>query len=206
MAEPGPTQPMSGETFDAIIERSQDTLYRYARKLTNDSELAKDVVQNALIAAWLGRSEEPFAVRADAEQRVRQEAPSFDALDGAIRAWLLKAVYWQARSAVRREARHRHMPALFLEELPDLTDNERMGLSDQEIDNLALHTALARLPAVTRHCYTLHVVHGLHEQEISAIVHLPAQRVKERIRYAGDRLAQALRAVRVHAPKGVEKQ
>ena len=166
------------DAFGILIDRHRDGATRLALRILRSRADAEDVVQEALLHAFLDlaelRDHDRFVAwllgivmnLAKTRLRMRREVPVEDWSGGrAIRGFVWMDV--EPPPDVRQEAR----------ELHDLVWN-----------------ALAELPAEQQETVQLHYVDGLRVWEIAALVGVPAGTVKARLHRARGRLRRALAA------------
>jgi RNA polymerase sigma-70 factor (ECF subfamily) len=134
-------------------------LFSYANTITNDPELAADVLQNALLAAWRGA----------------------DAFRGgsSLRTWLFGITRRQALKSIRRT----HPEFVDADELighpaPD-PEPEELALAAAQRDDVA--TLLARLSPVHREILSLIFFHELAYEEAATVLGVPIGTVKSRL-------------------------
>jgi RNA polymerase sigma factor (sigma-70 family) len=162
--------------FGALIERHRGAALRLARRLVSASHEAEDVVQEALLQAFLSLD--------------RLRAPE------RFCGWLLGIVVNLARSRRRRPV------AYSLDDLaggrpindPALLDPMPSPLVVQE--SLEMHRlvdeAVAALPAEQRAAVQLHYVEGLKLWEIASLLGAPLGTIKARLHRARAQLRQSL--------------
>ena len=166
------------DAFGILIDRHRDGATRLAMRILRSRADAEDVVQEALLHAFLDlaelRDHDRFVAwllgivvnLAKTRLRMRREVPVEDWSGGrAIRGFVWMDV--EPSPDVRQEAR----------ELHDL-----------------VWSALAELPAEQQETVQLHYVDGLRMWEIAALVGVPAGTVKARLHRARGRLRRALAA------------
>src|SRR5262245_90290 len=166
------------DAFAVLIERHRDGATRLAMRILRAPVDAEDVVQEALLHAFLDlaelRDHDRFAAwllgivvnLAKTRLRMRREVPVDDWTGGrAIRGFVWVDV--EPTPDARQEAR----------ELHDL-----------------VWKALVELPAEQQETVQLHYVDGLRVWEIAALVGVPAGTVKARLHRARGRLRRALAA------------
>ncbi len=144
-------------------------LYAYAVRLTRNSTVAQDVVQETLIAVWQGAA------------RFRGE--------GRVIAWLLGIVHHKALNAIRRQA-----PALSEQEVEGMPD-AGAPLDDQMQGQERARLLRAGLEALSlKHRTVLELVfyQGLRLSEVAEICGCPVGTVKSRLSYAQAHLRRVL--------------
>ena len=147
----------------AFVRRYQRRVYGLALSMVNDSSLAEDIAQEALIRAW-------------------RHAPVYDTRRGSVAAWVLTITRNLSIDALRLK---RATPT-------DPDDFINMGLASAEIDpdQAALDADVARrlkaalidLPAEQRRAVVLASFYGLTAKEIGVREAIPLGTAKTRIR------------------------
>ncbi len=144
-------------------------LFAYALRLTRNQALAEDVVQDSLVAAWLGAS------------RFRGQ--------GRVLTWLLGIVHHKSLNAIRRTS-----PSSLdddAEQVPDdtagldeqMVGHEQSALLRQGLDSLSLNHRLA---------LELVFYQGLNLNEVAEVCQCPVGTVKSRLTYAKEHLRRIL--------------
>ena len=161
--------------MDAVFTHS-DALYRYALRLTGDSDVAADLVQDALTRAY------------DAFDRLRP--------DTNHRAWAYTIVRNLYLSRLRRAGREASLdePDEIVDEgavgalsaLVRRDDGYRHGFEDQVL------AALSALPEAQRSAIILCDVEGLRYEDIAGVLGCPVGTVRSRIHHARKRLRLVL--------------
>jgi len=159
--------------FEALVERHQAAVYRFARVLARDDAGAEDAVQETFAAAWKGA------------RRFRGEAP--------VRTWLFTLV----RHAVERQGGPSPEPGepLSLEEICRAAGWGATGdrLADRLADHELLQRALAALSLSDRALLILRDLEGLRTEEAAEVMGLPEGSLKTRLHRARLRLLARLR-------------
>jgi RNA polymerase sigma-70 factor (ECF subfamily) len=134
---------------DSLVRRYLGDVYAVTLRVLQDTELAQDAAQDALINA----------VRA--LHRFRGEA--------SFRTWLLRIALNAARTIARRQMRRREVP---LDEVQERAADEIDAASVVAMHDEAERAArvLAQLPEKQRMAVTLRVTQGLSYQEIGAVL------------------------------------
>jgi RNA polymerase sigma-70 factor (ECF subfamily) len=153
--------------FAALVESRLDRLFRTASAMLNSESDARDVVQEAFLAAWQHLP------------RLR-EASAFD-------AWLNQVTRNRCRDVLRRRRRSREIDLSGVEAVtPDSTD------AVAEI--AALSGAFDRLNADQRMILVLHHLHHLGVAELAAQLGIPVGTAKWRLHAARRALERAMEA------------
>ncbi len=145
-------------------------LFAYAYRLTGSEQVAEEVVQDALLAAWKGAG----SYRGDARAAT----------------WLLGIVHHQALNAVRRK----RLPTQELEGAAQVTDHAAGPEAQTEAGERcrALRQALDRLSREHRAVLELVFYQGLSLAEAAEVMGCPVGTVKSRLSYAKANLREAL--------------
>ena len=153
---------MGGGPRDAALQELHDRhaaeLWRFAMRLTQDRQLAEDVVQEVLLKAW----NDPGLGQRD---------------DGAARAWLFTAsrnlIIDRWRSAAARREQRTAEPV-----------EEVVGDSTSVVlDRWLIADALSSLSAEHRAVISAAYFEGRSVADISARLHIPEGTVKSRLHY-----------------------
>jgi RNA polymerase sigma-70 factor (ECF subfamily) len=160
--------------FDALVQRHQGAVFRFARMLSRQDADAEEVLQETFLAAWRGAA------------RFRGES--------AVLTWLLAI----ARRAVLRQTRRRvGEPAEFdsLEALGSAAGwgDPRAGGLPRLDDRLELERALSTLAASDREVLVLRDVEGLSTSEAARVLGVEDAALRARLHRARLRLAARLR-------------
>jgi len=143
-------------------------MYAFALRLTGDSHLADDVVQDSLVAVWQG------AKRYQHNSRVL--------------TWLLGIVRNKALNILRRRT---HIPIDKIGEISDNTPSPDDHATKNEQSRL-LHDELQKLPLEQRSVIELVFYQGLSLDETAYVCGCPLGTVKSRLNYAKATLRGAL--------------
>ena len=153
--------------LEYLYDRYKTMAYSIAYRITNDSTLAEDVVQDAFLGAW-------------------RNAARYEVGRGSVRTWLLSIVHHRAIDAVRRRKPASELP----EEAEGMRTPEPLTLPDVwgevsgRLDAGAVQTALTALPALQREALELAYFGGLSQTEIAERTGVPLGTVKSRVRLA----------------------
>lgn len=155
------------EAFETIVQPELADLRRLATAVVLDREVADDVLQDSLVAAWRGLGE--------------LRDPAF------FRTWLRRIVINRARNAVRRPRTLRLVEAVRASDPQNLGDP-----SDEWSDAVALEAAMRELKPDLRICAALYYLEGRQVAEIADLLGIPEGTVKSRLHTARARLREAL--------------
>jgi RNA polymerase sigma factor (sigma-70 family) len=159
----------SGDTtaFAELVETYRPRLQRLALRLVRDGDDAEDVVQEALLHAYLGLTQLRDPVR--------------------FGGWLSAIVVNVARMTLRRRrANDRALTRAFVEPAPLATDDGTAAL---------VRRSIALLPRPEREAILLHYVDGLSCEEIGAVLGRTSGAVRVRLHRARARLRLELAGV-----------
>ena len=160
----------------ALYDRYQAQMYGLAMRITRDSGLAQDAVQEAFVGIW-------------------RNAGRYAAARGSVRTWMLSIVHHRAIDALRRRRSTTGLPDgddydPFLV-APDIWP-EVAGALDAEM----IRAALGGLSAEQREVIELAYFGGFSQSQIAERVGIPLGTVKSRSRLALRALRRALEAAR----------
>ncbi len=155
----------STEAFSRLVERHQQVLRGFLRRICGDWVQADDLAQETFIVAWsrIGRL----------------------TTGSSVRGWLCGIGYNKHLSAVRSAARERARGAIY--------EAERDPTVDAAIeDRLTLKRAMTDLPAEQRACISLCLAAEFSHAEAAEALALPLGTVKSHVTRGRARLLQAL--------------
>lgn len=149
--------------LEDLYDRYKTMAYSIAYRITNDSTLAEDVVQDAFLGAW-------------------RNAARYVEGRGSVKTWLLSIVHHRAIDAIRRRRPTTDLPdgdtALPAPlTLPDVWAEVSAGL-----DAAMVRAALESLSDVQREALELAYFSGLTQAEIAEWTGTPLGTVKSRMR------------------------
>jgi RNA polymerase sigma-70 factor (ECF subfamily) len=155
---------MSRKSYNEWVDSFSDAIYRFALKNTQDSEQAKDIVQDAYEKLWLKK----------------------DHIDSTkAKAYLFQIV----SNLLIDRSRRTKLSNAFHEQLTIRTSS----VYTESIDlKKTLEEALAKLPDIQRHVVLLRDYEGYSYEEIGAITSLTEQQVKVYIFRARQKLRSLL--------------
>lgn len=142
--------------FDALIERWHQPLWRYARRLTGDDEMAGEVTQDVWLRVVRGIS------------RLREPA--------RLRAWLFGIGRRVLMDRLRLKYAAPDLVDLDADALPAARHDDHL-----EDDLEAMQQGLLRLPIVERDTLTLFYLRELSLVEVADILGVPVGTVKSRL-------------------------
>ena len=166
---------LAGDTapFAILVRRHQDRMFRHARGMTGDADVAADLVQDAFVRAYthLGRCEDP----------------------DRFGAWCFRILANRCKDHLRSPARRTEV----FEEALIATGgtSETMRLMEQAEIRAAVDAALAELPPPQRAAFLLKHVEGRSYEEMSELLAASVPALKMRVLRAREALQQRLRGV-----------
>ena len=151
------------DALEELYGRYKTMAYSIAFRITNDTTLAEDVVQDAFLGAW-------------------RNAARYVEGRGSVKTWLLAIVHHRAIDAIRRRRPTIELPDLELPPpaaftVPDVWAEVATGL-----DADTVREVLTVLSDVQREAIELAYFGGLTQQEIADRTATPLGTVKSRIR------------------------
>lgn len=163
--------------LDDLVAEHAPSCYRVALSIVRDPAQAEDVVQEALVKAWMGFD------------TYRGDAP--------VRHWILRITHNTAVSALRRRRDEPVADVAALESDGSAATRVHRGVEREVLGRLAadrLWRVLADLDDVSRAVVVLREVEGMTYEEVAATVGLSLPTVKTRLfrarRILADRLEE----------------
>ena len=151
------------DALEELYDRYKTMAYSIAYRITNDTTLAEDVVQDAFLGVW-------------------RNAARYVEGRGSVKTWLLAIVHHRAIDAVRRRRPTAELPDLELPPPAALTEPDVWMEVAAGIDAELVQRALAALSEVQREALELAYFGGLTQQEIADRTETPLGTVKSRMR------------------------
>jgi RNA polymerase sigma-70 factor (ECF subfamily) len=151
------------EALQDLYDKYRTMAYTIAYRITADTALAEDVVQDAFLGAW-------------------RNAARYAEGRGSVKTWLLAIVHHRAIDAVRRRRPTTELPDREDAPPPTMTLPDIWPEVAANLDREAIVAALEALSAVQREAIELAYFGGLTQQEIAARTGAPLGTVKSRIR------------------------
>ena len=163
------------DALEDLYDRYKTMAFSIAYRITNDTTMAEDVVQDAFLGAW-------------------RNAARYVEGRGSVKTWLLSIVHHRAIDAIRRRRPTTELPDLELPPpaaftLPDVWAEVAAGL-----DADTVREALGVLSDVQREAIELAYFGGLTQQEIADRTGTPLGTVKSRMRLGLLAMRRALEA------------
>ncbi|MET1232267.1 MAG: sigma-70 family RNA polymerase sigma factor [Candidatus Limnocylindrales bacterium] len=159
--------------IEALYERYSSMAFGLATRITRDSALAEDVVQDAFIGVW-------------------RSASRYAGSRASARTWLLSIVHHRAIDAVRRRRPTTELPEADAASPSSLIVDDAWPEVAGRLDRVAIADALATLPSVQREAIELAYFGGLTQLEIAERTAAPLGTVKSRVRLGLLALREAL--------------
>jgi len=149
--------------LEILYDRYRTIAFSIALRITNDSALAEDVVQEAFLAVW-------------------RNAAGYRQSRGSVKTWLMAIVHHRAIDAVRRRKPVSELPEEEFESSADLQGPDVCTEVMADLDAVEIHRAIAALSQVQGEAIRLAYFGGLTQQEIAERTGTPLGTVKSRIR------------------------
>jgi RNA polymerase sigma-70 factor, ECF subfamily len=151
------------DALEELYDRYKTMAYSIAFRITNDTSVAEDVVQDAFLGAW-------------------RNAARYVEVRGSVKTWLLAIVHHRAIDAVRRRRPTTELPDAELPppealRMPDVWADVAASLDADTVQG-----ALGTLSDVQREAIELAYFGGLTQQEIAERTATPLGTVKSRMR------------------------
>jgi RNA polymerase sigma-70 factor, ECF subfamily len=177
LADPDLAAALVAGSQDALAElydRYAPLAYGVALRVLGDPARAEDVVQEAFMKIW-------------------NNAASFDAQRGSLRAWLLTAVRNRSIDYLRGRSGHERREMELQPELAEVNPRSdpwrQVSLS---LERSAVLEALSSIPAEQRQAVELAFFGGYSQSEIADMTRVPLSTVKGRMRLALEKLSSYL--------------
>lgn len=149
--------------LEELYDRYRTMAYSIALRITGDSGMAEDVVQEAFLGAW-------------------RNAARYAADRGSVKTWFLAIVHHRAVDAIRRRRPTVELPEREAVPPPSLTTPDLWSEVAGRLDRTEIERALGTLSEVQRQALELAYFSGLTQQEISDRTGTPLGTVKSRMR------------------------
>ena len=151
------------DALQELYDRYRVMAYSIALRITSDSSLAEDVVQDAFLGVW-------------------RNASRYVEGRGSVKTWVLAIVHHRAVDAVRRRRPTTELPEREDIPPPQLTVPDIWPDVAAELDRAEIAAALATLSPAQREAIELAYWGGLTQQEIAERTGAPLGTVKSRVR------------------------
>jgi RNA polymerase sigma-70 factor (ECF subfamily) len=152
--------------FERIAMPHTRSLLRVARRLTSDHDVAEDLVQETMLAAWRGFHQ----FRSGTNER----------------AWLFRILINAVHARGRKLRATPPMSTIAGHDFPDVSGDAAVPAAEE------IARALEQLPLEQREVFLLGVVEGFTGQEIAAILSIPIGTVMSRMSRGRRALRSAL--------------
>jgi RNA polymerase sigma-70 factor (ECF subfamily) len=159
-------QVAAGDTggLEALYDRYHAMAYALALRITTETGLAEDVVQDSFLGVW-------------------RNAARYDEPKGSVRGWLLAIVRHRAIDAIRRQRNGVALGDQADDTLPaSLTIPDIWPEVAGRLDAEQVRQALTALPPAQREVIELAYFDGLTQREIASHTNAPLGTVKSRMR------------------------
>jgi RNA polymerase sigma-70 factor (ECF subfamily) len=151
------------DALEELYDQYRTMAYSIALRITADTALAEDVVQEAFLGAW-------------------RNAPRYIETRASVRTWLLSIVHHRAVDAVRRRRPTVELPEHEAAPPAALTAPDIWPEVAGRLEAETVRSALRSLPDAQREALELAYFVGLTQQEIAARTGAPLGTVKSRVR------------------------
>ncbi len=160
------------QALSELYDRYQAVMYGLALRITSDSALAQDAVQEAFVGVW-------------------RNAATYAADRSSVRTWILSITHHRAIDIIRRRR-----PASPLPETETVAESMRVPDVWAEVaraaDAQAVRAAMDELPVAQREVIEWAYFGGLTQTEIAQRADVPLGTVKGRVRLGLQALRRAL--------------
>jgi RNA polymerase sigma-70 factor, ECF subfamily len=168
------------DAFGDLVARYQGPLYRHAAAMVLDHDVAADMVQDALVRAYVNL--------AACRDRTR------------FRAWLFQTLRNRCLDYLK-EPRRQHVRLDDAGPIRDPAAGPAAGLEQGRLRD-ALRTALASLPYAQREAFVLHYVEGMPYDSMADLLDASVSALKMRVLRAREALGAALDGAHVTEAPG----
>ncbi|MDD3678979.1 MAG: RNA polymerase sigma factor [Patescibacteria group bacterium] len=160
-------QKNSGKGFEYLVDRYQEKIFNYAKRIVSDPDLAEDITQESFIAAY-------------------SNINSFDP-KRKFSSWLYRIAHNKAINEIRKRKK-----IIFLDEKIPIESDENSKKITNEIDRkkakILLEKKLDIIPIKYKETLTLRYFENLSYEEISDILKIPVSTVGIRIKRGLEKL------------------
>ena len=151
------------DALEMLYDRYRAMAFAIALRITGDSTLAEDVVQDAFLGVW-------------------RHADRYVEGRGSVKTWLLSIVHHRAIDAIRRRRPSVELPDPEIPPPPQLIAADVWPEVAGRLDAVEVRAALAALSDVQREAIELAYFGGLSQTEIAERTQTPLGTVKSRMR------------------------
>jgi RNA polymerase sigma-70 factor, ECF subfamily len=159
------------QTFELLMRRNNQRLYRAIRSLVADEDEVEELMQQAYVLAFT---------------RLQQFARG-----ARFSTWLLRIGVNEALQRLRRDRRWPRVAPEVLEEEPSMQSTPEQGLARAQLNHL-LEQLVDQLPDSHRSVFVLREVQQLSTTEVAELLELTPDNVKQRLSRAKAMLRAAL--------------
>lgn len=151
------------EALSELYDRYRALMYGLAMRITNDTQMAQDAVQEAFVAVW-------------------RNAGRYSAARASVRTWILSITHHRAIDLIRRRRATVPLPEAGGTVNAALTVPDVWTEVSRSMDSDAVRHAIAQLPEAQRLAIELAYFHGLTQVEIAERTQSPLGTIKSRVR------------------------
>ncbi len=146
------------DAYAEIIERYKSPLFRYLFRMTNNYEIAQDIMQDTFITAFQGLAKTEIKV--------------------SFKAWLYRIATTNVLQVWRRKKIVSFVPLKEESATPEGITEDGSAMIGIRMD---VQNVLDRIPAKLRVCMVLHFVEGFKYKEIAASLGISEEAVRKRV-------------------------
>jgi RNA polymerase sigma-70 factor, ECF subfamily len=162
------------DAFEAIYNRYQAIVYRFARAMTGSPTIADDVTQEVFVS-------------------VMRDLERYDAQRAGLSTYLYGVARNVTRARLRRERRFTPIEDVTVDGLEPASADDPFAMITRARDLARLRTAIIELPSRYRELVILCDLHELSYAQAATVIGIPVGTVRSRLSRARVRLAQRLR-------------
>ena len=148
----------NADAFTEIIERYKSPIFRYLYRLTNNYDIAQDIMQDTFIQAFQGLSKTEMKV--------------------SFKSWLYRIATNNVLMVWRRRKVLFFVPLKEELRAPESISEDQSASIGIQMD---IQNILARIPEKQRVCMVLHFVEGFKYKEIAASLGVSEEAVRKRV-------------------------
>jgi RNA polymerase sigma-70 factor (ECF subfamily) len=151
------------EAFSEMYRQTSSLVYGVALRITRDSVLAQDVLQETFLQVW-------------------QEASRFDPALGSLRGWLMTIAHRRAVDRVRREQSARARDTTYGLQSIDRDHDSVAEVVELRAEHRRVRAALETLSPIQRAAIDLAYVQGMTQSQVADELGIPLGTAKTRLR------------------------
>ncbi len=170
-------QNINREVFESIVDRHYDDVYLYAKNLSRDEDLAKDLVQDVFLKLWKKRS------------KIKER--------GLIKSWLFKCVRNKFIDFTRTNKKETFLLETFYVELLNEIILEGQDNLQQKLK--IVEKEIEQLPKKCQEVFILSKKEGLNNNEIAEHLNISPKTVEGHLTGAMKTLRKKLYSVKIFA-------